>query len=154
MDAFSEMYARLRSSPTTPHTEQQSEFVVTLPSQPSELNSQLTDMNVSSDATQDNWQSMHKRRSFRQGETLKEGLAKHIEQEGWQLLWDLDQDFIIKDRFETDGTLLESARIIKTSIQHNFNHPIRVLTCAKQRAILLTTSTDNSLLNQCQDVKY
>ena len=148
-DNFSQMYARFRMSSTTPEKPTPGDFVLALPAQHKALADRLNALNVPATLVTSDWSGMHKSRSYQQGMTLQEGLASHTEQEGFQLIWDLDQDFIIKDRFATQGTLLESARIIRSSIQQNFEKPIHILTCEGQRAIVLTVVDIKSLSGYC-----
>lgn len=149
-DKFSSMYANFRLSSRVPRPTNTSDFIIELPTPTDSLSQRLVNMNLPYQAKPGDWGGMHKFRAFRQGATLQESLSLHTEQEGFHLIWDLNQDFIIKNRFETQGDLLDSARVIKSSIQPNFSADILLLTCAKQRAIVLTTVPVSELNNQCE----
>lgn len=152
IDKFSNMYSNFRLSSRVPRPTNTSDFIIELPPTTGSLLQRLVSMKVPYKANEGDWGGMHKFRAFRQGATLQESLSLHIEQEGLHLVWDLDQDFIIKNRFETQGDLLDSARVIKSSIQTNFSADILLLTCANQRAIVLTTEPIGELNNQCEIV--
>ncbi len=149
-DKFSSMYANFRLSSRVPRPTNTSDFIIELPTPTNSLSQRLVSMNLPYQAKPGDWGGMHKFRAFRQGATLQESLSLHTEQEGFHLVWDLNQDFIIKNRFETQGDLLDSAQVIKSSIQSNFSADILLLTCAKQRAIVLTTVPVSELNNQCK----
>lgn len=154
-ESFSRMYANFRLSSRQPHPTSTGDFVIDLPTSQDSLSYQLKEMITPYNAGESDWAGMSQYRSFRQGSTLKEGLTKHLEKGGLRLLWDLNQDFIIKNRFETNGTLVESVKVITSSIQHNFSNPIELLKCPQQRTIVVTTQKikNTPISEMCQSLK-
>ncbi len=152
-ESFSHMYSNFRLSSRQPYPTNTSDFVIDLPAATVTLSERLAQLKTPYPATEDELNGMDRYRSFRQGNTLQESLTRHLEQNGLSLLWDLQQDFVIKNRFETKGTLTHSVKVIASSIQHNFTDELHLLKCPNQRAIVITTDQKAQSNADCSAIK-
>lgn len=97
-----------------------------------------------------NWDGSYKERAFRQYSTIKNEATEYASQEGFNLVWDLKQDFKIRNRFTITGTLVESLEEIAGAVDSHFHHPILIYFCDQQRAIVVTERESAYLTVNCQ----
>ena len=88
-------------------------------------------------------------RSFKAGNTLREAITRYAEQEGMQVIWDLDQDFIIKYQFQMDNTIVGSLSAIASAIDANFEAEVGTFVCPDQRTLVVTAEITPFLKNNC-----
>lgn len=95
------------------------------------------------------WRGEVIRRRFHAGGTLKDALHSYAQQEQMALFWTLPRDYVIKQFFETNGSLLETIQEMVVTIGPDFSNPVYGYFCPKSRALVLTDLDDSFLQQQC-----
>lgn len=95
-----------------------------------------------------NWQGSIESRPFRTGETLNQKLVEYSEQEGIELLWWLEKDFIIKDPFRIEKNLLTTVYLASKAIEGHFESGLSIFFCPKQRSIAVIKTEPHSFLDE------
>lgn len=146
----SRFYEEFKQISRDPIKEQYGDYVVPLDNQNDPLGDSIKSVTKKSYEALDNWQGDYKERPFAKGSTLKSEAEKFVSREGMNLVWDLNQDFKIKDRFISDNTLSGMLEEIAGAVDANFDHPIIVYYCARKRALVITTRESDYLDRNCQ----
>lgn len=101
---------------------------------------------------QDNWQGSEKVRAFPKDSTLRTEALKYVEEENMTLIWDLNQDFIIRGRFQSFNTLIGTIDEIGGAVDSNFPGKVRVYLCHKKRTLVITSDPQYYVEERCQRV--
>lgn len=146
---LSDFYREFRMSSTDPIQDEGGDMVLEL--SPSEQNIDQRLQSMSSDLKPVNgrWVGEHKYRTFKAGNTLREAISAYAEQEGMQVIWDLDQDFVIKHQFQMDNTVVGSLAKIARAIDSNFNGEVKTYVCPNQRSLVITSTATDYLIENC-----
>ncbi|MGL1955894.1 MAG: toxin co-regulated pilus biosynthesis Q family protein [Colwellia sp.] len=96
-----------------------------------------------------NWRGGVESRPFRKGETLYQKLAEFAGQEGLEVLWWLNRDFIIKVPFRIEKDILKTAFKVGNAIEGHFNDGVSTYFCYRQRAIVLINNPIEYLKEEC-----
>lgn len=146
---LSEFYREYRMSSTDPIEEEQGDFVVELSQGSESLDTQLSNMSSGFKTANKDWEGEQKMRSFNAGNTLREAISRYAEQEGMQVIWDLDQDFIIKYQFQMNNTIVGSLSAIASAIDANFEADVSTFVCPEQRTLVVTAEVTPFLKKNC-----
>lgn len=147
---LSDFYAQHRMSQSKPHEEEVSDFVVELNKEGESLQSRLKRMAGQQSAPiEGRWVGEHKFRTFSAGTTLRESITNYAQSEGMQVIWELDQDFIVKNQFQMEDTLVGSLYQIAKAVDSNFNGQVTAYVCAKQRSLVITADRTDFLTENC-----
>ena len=87
--------------------------------------------------------------AFKAGSTLREAISAHAQQEGMQVIWDLDQDFVIKHQFQLDTTIAAAVKQIASAVDSNFDGEVRGYVCPAQRTLVVTANHTEYLNTHC-----
>lgn len=96
-----------------------------------------------------NWRGSVESRPFRKGETLYQKLAEYSEQEGLEIIWWLNRDFIVKDPFRIEKDLLKTAFKIGKAVEGHFQDGISIYFCNRQRTVVLVNNPPEYLDEEC-----
>jgi hypothetical protein len=145
-------YIAIRGSSLKPHERERSDYVIELdlPSKP--LAERLLDMELVDDSYDPNWIGDFKYRTFSEGSTLRKSISQFAEKEGMRVIWELEQDFVIKAQFQLEDTIIGSVRTLSSGINNNFEGKVRSYVCPKPRTIVITTEPIPYLVNNCTKV--
>ncbi|GEM_PF-161408 len=147
---MSSFYREHRQSSTKPIEEETSDFVMRLKdSSEQPLNARLKDMESTQAPVTGRWVGEHKYRTFAAGSTLRESITNFAEREGMQVIWELDQDFIVKDHFQMDDTIVGSLHKIARTVDSNFNGTVRAYVCPRNRSLVITEKESEYLQKFC-----
>ncbi len=149
---LSEFYRQYRMSATDIIEEEESDFVVELSDSDENLDTQLSNMSSDFKPASSRWVGEHKNRAFRAGNTLREAITRYAQQEGMQVIWDLDQDFVIKYHFQMDDTIVGSLSAIASAIDSNFEYHVGTYVCPQQRSLVVTQDESAFLKEHCSIV--
>ena len=145
---MSSFYSEYRSSQTKPIEDESSDFVMKLNETTDKpLNQRLKDMESTQQPVTGRWVGEHKYRTFEAGSTLREAITSFAQNEGMQVIWELDQDFIVKDHFQMDDTIVGSLHKIARTVDSNFEGTVRAYVCPKNRSLVITAK-ESDYLNQ------
>ena len=146
-------YRDYLSSSTSPEEEEQGDFVLDIEGVDPELDSKLASMSSQTRPVADSWTGEHKYRSFKEGSTLREVISQYAQAEGMQVIWNLEQDFVIKYQFQLENTVAGSLANIANAIDSNFEGKVRVYMCPNQRSLIVTATETEFLTENCQLVR-
>ena len=100
--------------------------------------------------TLSNWSGVFKERAFAAGSTIMQEAHAHAAQEGFNLVWDLPQDFKIKNRYLSTANLTQMLEDIAQAVTSNFDKPVSVYFCSDKRAFVITLRKSDYLRKRCQ----
>ncbi|MCC2605847.1 toxin co-regulated pilus biosynthesis Q family protein [Planctobacterium marinum] len=148
--SLSDFYAQHRMSQSKPYEEDKGDFVVDLNKGSESLQTRLNKMAAQQSAPiEGRWVGEHKYRTFSAGSTLRESITNYAQSEGMQVIWELDQDFIVKSQFQMEDTLVGSLYKIAQAVDSNFNGQVTAYVCPKQRSLVITDENTDFLRENC-----
>lgn len=92
----------------------------------------------------------HISRRFRIGDTIREQLAAAAEEEGIELIWRLDRDYIIKHYFEVNSNLLSALGTVAAALDSDFDKDVFAFYCYKERAVIITHEKSDYVKTNCR----
>ena len=150
---LSDFYREFRMSATDPEEEEQGDFVLDITGIDPNLDEKLAKMASVTRPVERNWTGEYKARTFKEGSTLREVISQYAQAEGMQLIWNLEQDFVIKHRFQLDNTVAGSLAKIASAIDSSFEGEVRAYLCPEQRSLVVTAEETPYLASACKRVK-
>ncbi|WP_338293372.1 toxin co-regulated pilus biosynthesis Q family protein [Planctobacterium marinum] len=149
-NSLSDFYAQHRMSQSKPYEEDQGDFVVELNKESESLQNRLNKMAAQQSApVEGRWVGEHRYRTFSAGKTLREAITNYAQSEGMQVIWELDQDFIVKNQFQMEDTLVGSLYQIAKAVDSNFSGQVIAYVCPKQRSLVITDENTPFLQDNC-----
>jgi len=100
-----------------------------------------------------NWHGTKTSRPFRKGETLYQKLAEYAKNEGLEVIWWLNRDFVIKGQFRINKDILKTAYQIGEAVSGHFPEGISSYYCYRQRAIVFINEAPVYLDKECVSLK-
>lgn len=149
-DSVSNFYAEFRQTSRDPIKERYGDYVVVLEENEAPIGELIENASGQLYPPMSNWDGNYTERAFSSDSTLMQEATKYAEAEGFNLVWDLKHDFIIRNRFRSNNTLVGMLEEIAGAVDANFDKPILVYFCYQKRALVLTTKENNFLANHCQ----
>lgn len=150
-NSLSEFYASHRMSSTKPIEEEKGDFILDHKREDAALNTRLQQMAAGqASPVGERWTGEHKFRTFKAGSTLRESISNYAQSEGMQVIWELDQDFIVKSQFQMDDTIVGSLYKIAKAVDANFNGTVQAYVCPKQRSLVITSDRSDYLEANCK----
>ncbi len=149
---LSEFYREYRMTSTEVVEDEASDFVIDLNDSDESLDNQLSGMSSNLKPASKRWVGEHKYRSFKAGNTLREAITRFAQQEGMQVIWDLDQDFVIKSQFQMNNTIVGSLADIAKAVNANFENEVGTYVCPRQRSLVVTEEETPFLKKNCSVV--
>lgn len=147
---MSNFYSKYRQSQTKPIEDETSDYVMKLnETSDRNLNDRLKDMESIEQSVTGRWVGEHKFRTFSAGSTLRESITSFAQNEGMQVIWELDQDFIVKNHFQMDDTIVGSLHKIARTVDANFTGTVRAYVCPRNRSLVITDKESDYLLKYC-----
>lgn len=153
-DNLARFYEEFRLSSKDPIEEQYGDFVIALEMPKASQTEQLIAISTVNSPPEDNWQGQYKFRSFAQGTTIRTEAMKYAEQEGMQLIWDLNQDFIIRQRFLSENSFVATLDEIAGAIDANFIPQVDVYFCNKKRTIVIAEDAGTYVKDNCKKAGF
>ncbi|MGJ8680252.1 toxin co-regulated pilus biosynthesis Q family protein [Paraglaciecola sp.] len=148
-DSMSNFYSDYKLTSRDPLVEDMGDFVLRVKTPQEPLANRLKKMERLQKPASGRWVGEHKHRSFKSGSTLRSAITDYAVSEGMQVIWELDQDFIIKHTFQLDDSILGSLRMIATAIDANFDGEVKAYMCPKQRSLVITENSTAYLKKYC-----
>ncbi len=149
---LSDFYREFRMTANEPERSEGADMVLDLTPSEQSLDDRLQSMSSALKPVDSRWEGEYKYRTFRAGNTLREAISSYAEQEGMQVIWDLNQDFVIKHQFQMDNTVAGSLAKIASAIDSNFEGKVATFVCPKQRSLVVTEKVTEYLSKQCSRV--
>lgn len=148
---MSRFYANYRLSSRYAREDGLGDFVTKVKTSDIPLSERLQKMESLQNPVSGKWVGEHKDRIFKAGGTLRNGITNYAESEGIQVIWELEQDFIVKYSFELDDTLLGSLKKIGKAIDANFDGEVKAYMCPRQRSMVITSKSSEYLEKRCEE---
>lgn len=147
--SMSNFYSDYRKSQTEPVKEKFGNFVMQLTNMDDRsLDDRLRDMESKQPVSR-RWVGEYKHRTFEAGTTLREAITDYARKEGMGVIWELDQDFIVKDNFQLDDTVAGSLSKIASTVDYNFTNKVNAYVCPKNRSLVITDASSDYLDDHC-----
>ncbi|WP_333606701.1 TcpQ domain-containing protein [Arsukibacterium sp.] len=147
-EGFSNFYGKIRSG-SFGRGDKPSDFQITLPDTSEILPRQLQRRSETVLPLSLNWRGTVTDRRFRKGDTLKTRLTEFSRAEDVELFWTLPRDYIVKQYFQTNSSLLGSAHDVGKAIAADFPRPVLVFFCPDARALVVTDKLSPYLQQNC-----
>lgn len=96
-----------------------------------------------------NWQGDREARPFRVGETLYQKLSEYANEQGVEVMWWLNRDFLVKDPFRIDQNIVKTAYQVGKAVSGHFEEGIDIYFCYKHRTLVLIAQKDPYLEAEC-----
>lgn len=146
-EGFSAFYGNVRGSFTGPR--RKTENVLTLPDTSAQLTAQLTERRKHVSPASVHWRGSVTPRRFQEGDTLKTRLSQYTQDEGIALYWTLPRDYVVKQYFQTDMTLIGTVYLIAQSVAPDFSTPVLSYYCPSELAAVITDKPNRYLEQYC-----
>lgn len=105
---------------------------------------QLEAIMKQTDGSNRNYVGEYRKRGFRKNGSMRELLMFYANLEQIQLFWELPEDFIIKDGFQVEGTIMDMMKRVSAAIDPQFEGRVTPFFCPTQRSIVLTDDVHES----------
>jgi cyclophilin family peptidyl-prolyl cis-trans isomerase len=92
----------------------------------------------------------HVNRHFRVGDTIRKNLIQAAEDEGMELIWRLDRDYIIKHYFQVESNLLGVLGTVAKALDSDFEKDVFAYYCFKERAVIITHESSEYVQSNCK----
>ena len=96
-----------------------------------------------------NWTGKTDTHPFRLGETLFQKLSEYGQDNGLEIIWWLDRDFLVKDAFRVNKNIIKTSYQVGKAIEGHFENGLSIYFCNKHRAIVLIEYSIPYLANEC-----
>lgn len=146
----SRFYASFKQTSSDPIKEKYGEFVIPLENQVINVEEAIKGSTDRIYPPLDNWQGEIKERPFAKGETVKNQAEAFARSEGFHLVWDLKQDYIVLDRFVSSNTLVGMLDDVAIAVDANYDSAVLVYFCFRKRALVITERSSEYFLRNCQ----
>jgi hypothetical protein len=146
---LSAFYQEFRLSSLDPIKDEVGDFVMQLSDSDQSVEQRLESMASDARPVSGRWVGEKKFRTFKAGNTLRQALSGYAQQEGMQVIWDLEQDFVIKHQFQMDTTIALALKQIATAVDSNFTGDVRGYVCPKERSLVVTANQTEYLDSHC-----
>lgn len=150
---LSNFYREFRLSSSELIKEPVGDFVLDVAGDETPIDKRLRGMSSDLKPVSSRWEGEHKYRTFKAGSTLRTAISAYAQQEGMQLVWDLNEDFVVKHQFQSEDTIVGSLAEIAKSIDANFNGDVSAYFCPKARSLLITTNESDYVKQECKLAK-
>lgn len=150
---MSDFYKDYRLSSRHPKTEELGDFVMEVKISDKPLSERLKKMESLKKPVSGRWVGEHKHRTFKAGSTLRGAITNYAQAEGMQVIWELDQDFIVKHPFQLDDSILGSLKMIAKTIDANFDGEVKAYVCPHQRSLVITSKSSKYLEKHCSEAR-
>jgi hypothetical protein len=148
----SDFYADYRLSSRYPQEEKIGDFVNVVKTSNQPLAQRLKKMERLQKPLSPDRAREHKHRAFKAGTTLRGAMTDYAKSESIQLLWELDRDFIVKQDFQIDSSVMGSLSTIAGAIDSNFDGTVRTYVCSRQHCLVITNKKNAYLRGNCSEV--
>ena len=148
---FSDFYRRVRNQTGKPELNNNNQYVIKLSAPVETVDERLQNIEtvrVGNSSTQ----GSAKNRVFAQNKSLRDTLKEYAQQEDILLLWDLDQDLLIKSNFQVSDTVAGTLRLVTSTIRQNFQDEIYALECPTKRTMVVTANKTNFIEKYCTKI--
>ena len=124
-------------------------FIIELPDTSDKLTQTLASRTNTVPALGPNWTGNSSQRKFQAGSKIRDQMTGFAESEGIELIWTLPRDYVVKHYFHSEGDYVAALRDIAAAIAPDFQTPVLVFLCHKERAAVITDKNNPFLDSNC-----
>jgi len=95
-----------------------------------------------------NWRGSIESRPFRKGETIYQKLAEYSKNDGIELIWWLNRDYIVKDPFRIEKNILKTSYQLGKAIEGHFESGLSIYFCYRHRSVVVIESMTSPFLDE------
>jgi len=95
------------------------------------------------------WQGTVESRPFRLGETIYQKLAEYAQKENLKVFWRLNRDYVVKDAFRINKSILKLALQLGQGINGHFQNGVSIYFCYQSRSLVVIEGEKNYLNERC-----
>ena len=88
-------------------------------------------------------------RPFRKGETLYQKISEYSADEGLEVIWWLNKDFIVKDPFRINKDIVQTVKQVGNAVSGHFPEGVNSYFCYRQRTVVLISEAPSYLDEEC-----
>lgn len=99
------------------------------------------------------WRGSTASRPFRKQQTLYQKLAEYAAEDGLEIIWWLNRDFIVKDPFRIEKDILKTAYQVGEAVSGHFPEGIVSYFCYRQRTLVFINEAPAYLDEECLPLK-
>ncbi|WP_286269662.1 TcpQ domain-containing protein [Thalassotalea hakodatensis] len=147
-EGLSRFYANLRGSEDEDQPRVRNNIVY-LPAHKGDIVDILEAKRLVTRPLRKNWKSTKLNRPFRPEHTLHQKLSEYAKEEGLEVIWWLDKDFIIKDPFRIDKDIVDTAYQVGLAINGHFQDGLSTYFCYQHRTLVLIEKHKSYLDEEC-----
>ena len=125
------------------------EYIIKLPDTSDQLTDTLSARTNTVPPLTEHWTGKSEQRKFSAGTKIRDEMSGFADAEGVELIWTLPRDYVVKHYFHSDGNYLEALRDIAAAIAPDFQTPVLVFLCPKERAAVITDKNNPFLESNC-----
>jgi len=96
-----------------------------------------------------NWTGKTDSHPFRLGETLFQKLSEYADDNGLEVIWWLNRDFLVKDAFRVNKNIITTSYQVGKAIEGHFQNGLSIYFCYQQRTIVFIEYSIPYLENEC-----
>jgi len=123
--------------------------IVYLPEPKGDLEKILEARRLTTRPLRKNWTGKTESHPFRLGETLFQKLSEYAQDNGLEVIWWLNRDFLVKDAFRVNKNIITTSYQVGKAIEGHFENGLSIYFCYQQRAIVLIEHDIPYLANEC-----
>lgn len=124
-------------------------FIIELPDTSDKLTQTLAARTNTVPELGPKWTGNSTQRKFQAGSKIRDQMTGFADSEGIELIWTLPRDYVVKHYFHSNGDYLATLRDIATAIAPDFQTPVLVFLCPKERAAVITDKNNPFLEANC-----
>ena len=95
------------------------------------------------------WRGTKANRPFRLGETILQKLSQYANEDGLEIIWWLNRDFLVKSPFRINKNVIQTAYQLGKSIEGHFQNGVDIYFCYQQRTIVVIEEDIPYLDEEC-----
>lgn len=145
----SNFYSEFRQTSRDPIKERYGDYVKLVELSDKPIQQQISELSSARSSADGSWQGEFKERAFAKDSTLFTEAQSHILENGMNLIWALNQDFIIRHRFVSENTIAGMLSEVASAVDANFANTVEVYFCANNSTYVITDKIDEYLTNHC-----
>ncbi len=125
------------------------EYIIKLPDTADQLTDTLSARTNTVPPLAAKWTGNSVQRKFSAGSKIRDEMSGFADAEGIELIWTLPRDYVVKHYFHSEGDYLNALRDIAAAIAPDFQTPVLVFLCPKERAAVITDKHNPFLETNC-----
>lgn len=145
-------YAEVRQA-LKPGAERLNDYTIKLPKPKVAMGDQLASRDGNVKPAPSDWNGANKKRSFKQNETLKNVLTRYAQEEGVELIWDLEYDYIVKHHFAESSNLKALVSKISSVVNNDYEGTVNTYFCQDASALVITNKSNEYISKYCKSTK-